>query len=55
MKKLEVYRDEADEWRWRVRAANGQIIGVSEEGYVDHAYAVRVAEERNPGLTAVER
>ena len=28
-----VYKDSAGEWRWRLRAANNQIIAISGEGY----------------------
>jgi uncharacterized protein YegP (UPF0339 family) len=40
--KFEVYKDKAMEYRWRLKAANGQIIGASSEGYkaqrdADHA------------------
>lgn len=28
-----VYRDEAREWRWRLKHANGNIMAVSGEGY----------------------
>ncbi len=31
--KFQVYRDKASEWRWRLRASNGQIIAGSGEGY----------------------
>jgi uncharacterized protein YegP (UPF0339 family) len=31
--KFEVYQDAADEWRWRLIAANGQIVATSGEGY----------------------
>lgn len=30
---FEVYRDEADEWRWRLVHDNGNIIADSGEGY----------------------
>ena len=30
-----VYRDNAGQWRWRLRAANGQTIADSGEGYVN--------------------
>lgn len=30
---FEVYRDRADEWRWRLVAPNGNIIADSGEGY----------------------
>ena len=30
---VEFYRDSSNEWRWRVRADNGEIIAASTEGY----------------------
>lgn len=27
------YKDNADEWRWRRTASNGEIVGASTEGY----------------------
>jgi hypothetical protein len=30
---FEVFRDRADEWRWRLVASNGNIIADSGEGY----------------------
>ena len=29
----EIYKDNADEWRWRRKARNGEIVGASSEGY----------------------
>ena len=31
---FEVYKDKAGQWRWRLKAANGQIIATG-EGYKD--------------------
>jgi uncharacterized protein YegP (UPF0339 family) len=31
--KFEVYQDKRGEYRWRRKAANGQIVGASSEGY----------------------
>jgi len=31
--RFEIYRDNANEWRWRLVAANGHIIAASGEGY----------------------
>lgn len=31
--KFHLYRDTAQEWRWKLKAANGQIIADSGEGY----------------------
>ena len=42
---FETYQDAKSEWRWRLKAKNGQIIGASSEGYkakadADHAIAL---------------
>ena len=31
--KYELYKDESDEWRWRLVASNGKCIADSAEGY----------------------
>jgi len=31
--KYEIYKDTRGEWRWRLKASNGQIIATSGEGY----------------------
>lgn len=46
-----VYQDESGEWRWRKVAANGRVVGASEEGYVNKAYAMERAVEENPDAT----
>lgn len=32
-----VYKDAANEWRWRLTARNGRIVAVSSEGYKNRA------------------
>ena len=39
--RFEVYEDAAGEWRWRLVAANGNIIADSGEGYRTRQGAVR--------------
>lgn len=39
MLKFELYLDEADEWRWRLRHRNGNIMADSGEGYTRKANA----------------
>jgi len=41
MATVEFYQDKSEEseWRWRVTAANGEIIGASTEGYREESYA----------------
>ncbi|WP_297327132.1 DUF1508 domain-containing protein [uncultured Bartonella sp.] len=38
--KYEYYKDKREEWRWRLKAVNGQTIAVSGEGYVNKADAL---------------
>jgi uncharacterized protein YegP (UPF0339 family) len=38
-REFELYRDEADEFRWRLRAKNGRVIATSGEGYKNKADA----------------
>lgn len=47
MSKFEVYRDRAGKYRWRLRAANGEIIA-SSEGYSSKAAC-------EGGIAAVKR
>ncbi len=47
-----VYEDEGGEWRWRVRAFNGEIVGASSEGYHDEAEAKHNAKRMQQYLTA---
>lgn len=41
---IEKYEDASGEWRWRLRAANGQIIATSGEGYVTESNADRAID-----------
>lgn len=40
----EVFRDAEDEWRWRLRAKNGEIVAQS-EGYPSKSNAERGARD----------
>ena len=33
MTKFQIFQDKSGEYRWRLRAANGQIVATSGEGY----------------------
>ena len=43
-----VYRDEAGEYRWTAKAANGRKVADSGEGYVNRAWAKRMAKALYP-------
>ena len=48
-RRVEVYEDEAGEWRWRrIATANGEPVADSGEGYTRHADAVEAAEREFP-------
>ena len=44
MWKFQIYRDQANQFRWRLVAPNGKIIADSGEGYYDRQGAKRAAE-----------
>ena len=37
--KYEIYQGKNNQWYWRLKAANGQIIAIGGEGYVNKADA----------------
>ena len=41
---IEKIQDVAGEWRWRLRAINGQIIATSGEGYTSKANVERAID-----------
>ena len=45
---VEVYPDDADQFRWRRVAANGRIISSSGEAFAHQANAFRAAHRANP-------
>lgn len=51
---FEVYLDNADEWRWRLVAANGNIIADSGEGYQSKQGAQRGIESVKKGAPRAE-
>ena len=49
---FEIYEDAADEWRWRLRHRNGNVIADSGEGYASRSNAVEAVtgvKENAPG------
>jgi large subunit ribosomal protein L21 len=38
---FEIYEDKAGQWRWRLRASNGEILAMSEQGFSTKASVVR--------------
>lgn len=57
--RFELYRDAGGQWRWRLRARNGEVVADSGEGYVrredcEHGIALvrQSAEARIVDMTA---
>ena len=54
MGKFEIFQDKSAEYRWRLRAANGQIIATSGEGYIakaDAAWGIEICKQLMPKVT----
>jgi uncharacterized protein YegP (UPF0339 family) len=51
--KVYVYKDAADEWRWRRVATNGNIVSTSGEGYKNNSDCQDMAFKLNPGAEVV--
>ena len=55
---FELYKDRAEEFRWRLRHQNGQIIADSGEGYTTKANAINGIEsvkENAPGAVIEDK
>lgn len=48
---VEIYKDKADEWRWRrLNGYNKQIVSVSGEGYINRHHVIEMARKLNEGV-----
>ena len=53
---FEVYKDKAEEWRWRFRASNSKIIADSGEGYKekdDCLHGIELVKKETPNAKIV--
>ena len=46
--KLDVYKDNKGEWRWKITAPNGKIVGASTEGYKNKTDCEQNAKRPKP-------
>ncbi len=52
-----IYEDNKDEWRWRYRADNNEIIAVSSEGYKnksDCKHGLDIIKKESAGASDIE-
>ena len=54
MSKFEVYQDAQKEWRWRLKAPNGQTIATGGEGYSSKANCLNGIESVKKNAPAAE-
>ncbi len=52
--KFELYQDNRKEYRWRLKATNGQTVGASSEGYKEKADAEKAIDEIKQGAKDAE-
>jgi len=43
-KGFEIYEDHAAKWRWRLRASNGELVAVSEQGFASKSGVVKALD-----------
>jgi large subunit ribosomal protein L21 len=51
---FEIYEDKAGQWRWRLRARNGEMIAMSEQGFTTKAGVVRALDVVRRNVAAAE-
>jgi uncharacterized protein YegP (UPF0339 family) len=49
--KFEIYKDNAKEFRWRLKAANGAILATSGQGYKAKADSSSASKRTSPGTS----
>jgi uncharacterized protein YegP (UPF0339 family) len=52
--KIQIYRDTNDEWRWRMKAPNGEVIADSGEGYYNYADVTFIVDKIFGGRFEIE-
>ena len=53
-KGFEIFEDKAGEWRWRLRASNGELVAVSEQGFSSKSGVVRSLDVVRRNAAAAE-
>jgi large subunit ribosomal protein L21 len=53
-KGFEIYEDKAGEWRWRLRASNGELLAVPEQGFASKSGVVKALDVVRRNAAAAE-
>jgi large subunit ribosomal protein L21 len=51
---FEIFEDKSGQWRWRLRAANGELVAMSEQGFASKASVVRTLGVVRKNVAAAE-
>ena len=51
---FEIYEDKSGDWRWRLRASNGELVAVPEQGFTSKAGVVRALDVVRRNVAAAE-
>jgi large subunit ribosomal protein L21 len=51
---FEIFEDKSGQWRWRLRAANGELVAMSEQGFSSKASVVRTLGVVRKNVAAAE-
>lgn len=54
MAKFEVYQDKSGDYRWRLKAANGEPLAVSEEGFSSKRSCINSIESVRKAAAAAD-
>lgn len=52
---VEIYKDKAGEWRWRLIAPNGEVVAVCGEGYKNKSHCVKMVSTLQGNSVATAR
>jgi uncharacterized protein YegP (UPF0339 family) len=58
MAQFELYRDSADDFRWRLRADNGNVVADSGQGYsrrTDCERGIEIVKEQASGAEVIDQ
>jgi uncharacterized protein YegP (UPF0339 family) len=53
-KGFEIYEDKAGKWRWRLRAGNGELLAIPEQGFSGKSGVVRALDVVRRNVAAAE-
>jgi uncharacterized protein YegP (UPF0339 family) len=47
-RRVKVFKDQSEQWRWTAYATNGEAVATCGESYVNESHAIVMANTENP-------